>query len=172
MDASKEKFESLWNNFVSLVKSKLMQASRGRSLTQPLANLILSEAAHTWVSEYDLNGKWLYKYAEENEKKAALIKEILLTDMQFSEIKQKGTLPDYCNYIIPAIGAAAGYAIGEYFKFNNIWHIVSTVAPAVLLVPAVKTYRNNQQSANKANSINLYIEQLTKYRDSIISILS
>lgn len=172
MDTNKEKFVSLWNNFVSHVKGRLMQAAEGQDLTQPLANLILSEISHTWMSEHELNGKWLYKYTEENEKKAALIKEILLNDMRFDEIKQKSIMPGYYTYLIPAIGAVTGYAIGDYFKFNDVWHIISTAAPAALLVPTIKAYRNEQQTKNKGNIVNLYIEQLTKYKNSIITVLS
>lgn len=172
MDTNKEKFVSLWNNFVSLTKGKLIQAAKGQDLTQPLANLILSETSHTWMSEHELNGKWLCKYTEENEKKASLIKEILLSDMRFDEIKQKSIMPGYYTYLIPAIGAVAGYAIGDYFKFNDVWHIISTAVPAALLVPTVKAYRNEQLAKDKENIINLYIEQLTKYKNSIISILS
>ncbi len=169
---NKEKFESLWQDFISLVKGKLLLTGRNQTLTTPLANLILSEAASSWVSEYEINGKWLQQYKDENEAKAALVQDILYKDMKFSDINMKRDLPDYYDYIIPAAGAGVGYGTGMLLGLGKIAQLVSVLGPAILLFPAVKMFRKNQQESNIVVNVDLYIEQLNKFRDSVLSVLS
>lgn len=168
----KEKFESLWSDFIALVKGKLITTSSNQKLTTPLANLILADAAASWGSEYEINGKWLSKLKETEPEKAELVREILLNDIKFNEIDTKSELPEYYNYVIPAVGACAGLAISMYLGWSKIIQAVSTVLPAVLLYPAVNTYRSRIGAANAENYIENYIQQLDKYKNSVISILS
>lgn len=171
MYTNKEKFESLWNSFVTLVRGKLLMTARKQNLTLPLANLILSEASTSWMSEYDMNGKWLCNYFKENEEKASLIKEILLQEMKFTAISPKKDLPTSYNYIIPALGAGVGFAVSSLCGLGRIATVLSVLAPAVLLYPAVKTYRSGKALRNVDVNVDLYMEQLEKYKHSIVSIL-
>lgn len=168
----KEKFESLWPDFIALVKGKLITMSAQQKLTTPLANLILAEVSASWGSEYEINGKWLSKLKETEAEKAELVRDILLNDIKFNDIDAKYELPDYYNYIIPAVGAGAGLAISMYFGGSKIIQAISTVVPAVLLYPAVKTYRRRMETVNAEKNIESYIQQLDKYKNSVISILS
>ncbi|MBQ2885106.1 MAG: hypothetical protein IJE43_15330 [Alphaproteobacteria bacterium] len=172
MNQQQEKFESLWSDFIALVKGKLLTTANKQTLSISLANLILTDAASSWGSDYEINGRWIKEIRMLDPKKAELILEVLLNDLKFSDVRIKGVLPDYCNYLIPTIGAFVGYAAGNYWDVSKLWQVVSTIAPAVLLYPAVKSYRENQQLSNNENLINQYIEQLAKYKNSIISILS
>lgn len=168
----KEKFEFLWTDFIALVKGKLINAAAKQKLSTPLANLILSDAASSWNSEYEINGKWLSNLKGVDTKKAELVSEILLNDMCFTEIDTKGELPNYYNYVIPAVGACAGCAISMYLGYGKLVQAVSTVIPAVLLYPAVTTFRNRMTETNKNKCIESYIAQLEKYKNSVISVLS
>ncbi len=172
MNTEKEKFEPLWDDFITLVKGKLITSAKKQTLSTSLANLILTDAASSWGSDYEINGRWMKKFIDESPSKANLVKEILLQDMKFTNITMMRVLPDYCNYLIPTIGAFVGYATGSCFSVGKIIQVVSTVAPAILLFPVVKMYRENQYNANAENAVTQYISQLTKYKDSIISILS
>lgn len=172
MNKDLEKFESLWNDFITLVKGKLLTTANTLSLSTPVANLILTEAKSSWGSDCEIYGRWIMNIRRENPEKAELISEILLKDLKFSDICAKSVLPDYCNYLIPTIGAFIGYTVGGALDFSKLWQTVSTIVPAVLLYPAVKSYRNNQQLLNNEYTVNQYIEQLEKYKNSIISILS
>lgn len=172
MNKQQEKFEHLWSDFIALVKGKLLTTASKQTLSISLANLILTDAASSWGSDYEINGRWVKEIKMQNPQKAELILEILLNDLKFSDVRIKGTLPDYYNYLIPTIGAFVGYAAGSYWDFSKLWQTVSTIVPAVLLYPAVKSYRNNQQLSNNEYLVNQYIEQLIKYKNSIISILS
>lgn len=172
MNKQQEKFESLWSEFIALVKGKLLMTANKQTLSTSLANLILTDAASSWGSDYEINGRWVKELKMQDSQKAELILDVLLNDLKFSDVRIKDVLPDYCNYLIPTIGAFVGYAAGGYLDFSKLLQIVSTIAPAVLLYPAVKSYRNNQQLSNNESLVNQYIEQLTKYKNSIISILS
>ena len=171
-NTDKERFESLWGDFCSLVKGKLLTTAQKQTISAPLANLILSEAASSWLSEYEINGRWLMKYRLKDEAKANLVQEVLTLDMKFAEVCLKSELPDYYNYLIPVIGAGLGYVTGNLLALGKVAQVVSVVAPAVLLYPAVKMYRRNQAMANVEINVNLYMNQLNKFKDSVISILS
>lgn len=58
-NTNKDKFESLWIDFVTLVKGKLITTAKKQTLSTALANLILSEAAAAWSSDYEINGRWI-----------------------------------------------------------------------------------------------------------------
>ena len=96
----KDRFESLWGDFIALVKGKLISTAAKQKLSTPLANLILSDAASSWNSEYDINGKWLSDLKKTNPKEAEMVREILLDDIHFEEMDVKGELPLYYNYVI------------------------------------------------------------------------
>ena len=167
----KEKFESLWTDFMALVKGMLINTIAKQKLSTPLANLILSDAASSWNSEYEINGKWLSNLKNVDSKKAELVSEILLNDMRFTEIDIQAELPMYCNYVIPAAGACIGCAISMYLDYSKMVQAASTIIPAVLLYPAVTTFRKRMNETNKDKCIEEYIAQLEKYKNSVISVL-
>ena len=168
----KEKFESLWTDFIDLVKGKLISTAAKQKLSAPLANLILSDAASSWNSEYEINGKWLTNLKGVDSKKAEIVGEILLNDMCFTEVDTKEELPTYYNYVIPAVGACAGCAISMYLGYGKLVQAASTIIPAVLLYPAVTTFRNRMNETNIDKCIEDYIAQLEKYKNSVTSVLS
>lgn len=171
-NTEREKFESLWTDFIALVKGKLISTAAKQTLTTPLANLILSDAASSWSSEYEINGKWLCNLKEVDPYKAKLVEDILLNDIHFDETDTKGEVPSYYDYVIPAVGACAGCAISMYLDYGKLVQAASTVIPAVLLYPATKIFRNRMNETNKAKCIEGYIAQLEKYRNSVVSVLS
>ena len=160
----KDRFESLWSDFIALVKGKLISTAAKQKLSTPLANLILSDAASSWNSEYDMK--------KTNPKEAEMVREILLDDIHFEEMDVKGELPLYYNYVIPAVGACAGCAISMYLGYGKLIQAASTVIPAALLYPAVNTFRNRMKETNKDKCIEGYIAQLEKYKNSVMSVLS
>jgi len=171
-NTDKEKFESLWNDFIILVKGKLITTSNTQRLSTPLANLILSDAASAWGSEYELSGKWLSQFAEKDPQKAELIRDIVMNDMKFSDISEKKEISNQYNIIIPAIGAIAGLGISFFAGATKLVQAISTIAPAVLLYPAVKSFGKQQNEINKKNTIDELMVQLDKYNNSILSVLS
>jgi hypothetical protein len=168
----KEKFESLWTNFLVLVKGKLINAANKQTLSPSLASLILADAAGSWASEYELNGRWLKKLNETDPQKGTLVSEVLLNDMKFTAVETKGELPLYYNYAIPVAGGLAGWGVSMLCGAGKLVQAASAVLPALLLYPAVNTLRKNLNSANHEKAIADYVGQLEKYKNSVLSILS
>lgn len=168
----KEKFESLWADFIVLVKGKLITVAKQQKLTTPLANLMLSDAASSWGSGYEINGRWMMEYEKTAPDKAALLKDILLHDMRFTNVDVHNTLPSYCDILVPVVGAGAGLAISYALGAGKIVQAVSALAPAILLFPAVKSFRNSQAQSIKDRAIDEYIGQLDKFYNSAVAVLS
>lgn len=171
-NTNKEKFESLWKDFVALVKGKLITTANKQTLSTPLANLLLNDAKSSWGSEYEINGKWLSKFMETEPDKAALIRNVLLEDMTFSEVEATKPFPSFYNYIVPTAGAIAGLVVSACVGATKLIQGISTIAPAVLLYPAVKAYGKQRDDMNRDKDIEAYMHQLEKYKNSIVSILS
>lgn len=171
-NTEREKFESLWEDFLTLVKGKLISTAQKQKLSTPLANLILADTAGSWNDEYSLYGRWLHQLDIDAPEKSNLIREILVRDMKFCEIEKKSILPSYCDYLIPGAGAAAGYVVSHCLSFGKLAQAATILVPAILLYPAVKMFRNNQEEIYKDKDINSYISQLEKYKNSILSVLS
>lgn len=171
-NTDKERFESLWEDFLTLVKGKLISTSNNQSLSTPLANLILKEAVSSWNSDYEINGKWMSDFKSREPQKADLVCDILLNDMKFGEIEVTKELPHYYNYLVPTVGAIAGLGISYFSGASKIIQAVSTIVPAVLLYPAVKMYGKRKNETNKKTNIDAFMQQLEKYKNSILPILS
>jgi len=131
----------------------------------------LRDARLSWESDYDENGRWLKKYKEENTEKGKMIYDILLEDMIFTEINSAKGNNEVMNYIIPVVGAVAGFGISSLLHANAIVKAVSTIAPAVLLYATTKSVGMNRKDNSTKQMIDAYIAQLDKYKVSIISII-
>ena len=171
-NTEKEKFETLWSDFSTLVKGKLLTTAQKQTLSTPLAKLILSDATGSWDDEYTMYGRWLHQLSQTDAAKAELVKDVLLKDMNFSEVEQTSILPDYYNYLVPSISACAGYAVSRFLELGLIGDTALAILPAVMSYPAVKQYRKNQANVAVGKTIASYMEQLEKYKNSVLSILS
>ena len=168
----RDKYESLWEDFLTLVRGKLISTAQKQTLSTPLANLILTDAAGSWEDEYSLYGRWLHQLSIDAPEKSNLIKGILVSDMKFSEVEKKRILPSYCDYLIPGTGAVVGYLVSHCLSFGKLAQTATILVPAILLYPAVKMFRNNQKEIYKDKIINSYISQLEKFKNSVLSVLS
>jgi len=170
-ETHKDRFEKLWADFITLVKGKLMSTAGKQTLTTPLANLVLRDAASTWTTQYEVGGRWLMKLMEEDTAKSGLVNDVL-NDMKFTEVNAGRPLPSFCDFAIPMVGAGAGFGVAEMMNFGRVAQIASVAVPAILLVPAVNSFRKSQVDKLREKTISMYVEQLDKYKNSIISILS
>lgn len=171
-NTSKEKFETLWNDFSTLIKGKLIISAQKQTLSTPLAKLILSDGIGLWEDKYSMYGRWLQQFEESEPTKAQLVKDVLLKDMSFTEVKHPSILPDYYNYIVPSIGACTGYAISKYLELGVLAKSALVIFPALLSYPIVKQYRKHQTEITANKTIESYMKQLEKYKNSVLSILS
>ena len=76
-NTEKEKFETLWSDFCTLVKGKLLTTAQKQTLSTPLAKLILKDAAGSWNDEYSMYGRWLHQLSQSDAAKAELVQDVL-----------------------------------------------------------------------------------------------
>ena len=168
-----EKFETLWTNFETRVKGKLMTIQKNQTISTSLANLILTDLALSWASDIEINGRWLNSLTEENPTKAAMIKSILMKDMHFDPIEKPSSYEstNILQYIIPCAGAGVGYIASRFFEVNSLGQAAFILIPALASYPVAKNIVTNKKQLVAQQEIDLYIEQLAKYKSSVISIL-
>lgn len=171
-NTEKEKFETLWSDFSTLVKGKLLTTAQKQTLSTPLAKLILSDATGSWDDEYTMYGRWLHQLSQTDSAKAELVKDVLLKDMSFTEVGQASVLPGYYNYLIPSVSACAGYALSRFLGLGLLADAALTILPAAISYPAVKQFRKSQAEAAIDKTVTTYMKQLEKYKNSVLSILS
>ncbi len=168
----KDKFESLWKDFIALFKGKLIEVSKKQKLTTPLARLILTDAASTWFSDYEINGRWLKKLTQEDASRAKLVRDILEKDMTLQEVHKKGELPIICDLLLPLATAGVGFAVSYYLGADRLVQTLSALIPGALTYPGVRMLRKSQIENNKQVAIDQYVAQLEKYYNSILSVIS
>ena len=172
MSTDKELFEKYWADFQNKLKGKLLRQFEKQECNFKLAELILSESSLGLYSEYDACGRWLKKYSAESPDKGELIRQILLEDMHFTEITSHRGYNEALNYVIPVVGAAAGFGIASVAAADAVVKAVSTIAPAAVLYFSTKAVGDSMKDASKRNMIDEYISQLEKYKLSVLNILS
>lgn len=171
MDRDVELFEKYWEQFLIRVKGRMVSQAKKQELTYPLLKLLLKDISLSWDSDVEENGRWLRQYSEENPQKGEMIRQILLEDMEFSEVLSNDKSPAAVNYIVPAAGAAAGYCISSVLHAGAAAKAISTVAPALLLYPSAKAIGENAKNKNQRESMEAYLSQLEKYRKGALSVL-
>lgn len=171
MDTITSKFQELWRDFISSFKGNLITESRKQAIQFPMVKMALSEAVSTWTSEYTINGRWLYKLIQEYPEKGSLVKEIITKDIVLEEIKSKGTNSDSLKYIIPLGAGAVGYGIAHWAELATIGTASAILAPMAIAYPIAKKYISNQNVKAQDNLIDGYVNQLNKYKESILSTL-
>ena len=171
MDTLTTKFQELWQDFVSSFKGNLMAESRKQKISFAIAKMALSEAVSTWTSEYTINGRWLYKLMQDEPAKGELVKEIFIKDITLTEVKSTGTKSDSLKYLVPIGAGAVGYGIAHLAKLATVGTACSTFIPMAVAYPITTKYLSNQKEREEENIINTYVNQLNKYKESIISAL-
>lgn len=167
---NKEKFLSLWGEFLTRVKGKMMTQANKQTLSYPLARLLLTDELGAWFSDYEASGRWLSTFAKEHPEQAEQVKAVI-KGIHFDELKAVRNAPEYLQYAVPLAGALAGYGIARYFGAGIVTQIASTALPAVLLYPAVKTVMGNKDTNAVQTLINQYIAQLDTYKQQILGLL-
>lgn len=165
-------FEKSWQGFEKRLRMKLLKKAESSLLTRSVANLLLNDEASIWGTEYDEAGIWLRNIEGEDPDKGRLIRRILTEDMSLNDIEQKKEISQLLEYAVPLAGAAAGLALSSCFNAPLWAKCVSTAAPAVLMYPAVKAVRQADHEKAAEETVNAYMEQLEKYRASVISVIS
>ena len=165
------KFQELWDDFISSFKGNLIIESKKQDISFPLVKLTLTEAISTWLSEYTINGRWLYKLTQDDPEKGKLVKEIIIKDISLVEIKSNGPDSSSAKYLAPIGAGALGYGAAKLLGLATVGTACATVIPMIVAYPVAAQYISGKKDANQEQMINGYVNQLEKYKKSIISVL-
>lgn len=164
-------FEKKWNKFITKLKGSLIELSEQQQISYANTSIIFDEVASCWSLSYDECGRWLADLAKTDARKGELVKTILTKDLKLEEIPTSKPFPLAARIGVPVIGAAVGFGF-SHFLGAPIWgQIVSTAVPAVLLFPVMNVVAGTKERDDQNKQISSYIEQLDKYKKSIISVL-
>lgn len=177
MDSTdKSTFEILWNNFTSRLKVKLTDAAQKDNLDHSYANLLLNEAAATWFTANEPNGKWLLDFKGKDAGKAQEVYEVLgnmhFKELDASTMESASEISPAYDYVIPTIGALIGWVISFFCGGIPVIIIISTLAPAGVLYPIARKWRLKRSGINKDKAADAYVAQLDKYYQKVDAILS
>lgn len=167
----KEIFEKHWEKFITRLKGKMIKQSEKQKLTYPMVKLLLSDTVLDWGSEYDEIGRWLMDYSKRNPEQGGRIRNVLMDDMNFTEIAQQKDYSEVINYAVPLAGAIAGFGVSSLWHAGTVVKAVSTLAPAAILYPSTKALGTAFKDNSRNAMINGYMEQLGKYKMNVLSIL-
>lgn len=166
-----QRFEELWNNFVTSFKGSLLGESRKQTLTYPLAKLLLQDAILTWNEDYSINGAWLRQLTKDEPKKAAIVKEILNDDMHLTETDVKQSDDTLVRYGIPIGSGIAGLAISNALSASALVQAASTIGPMAIAIALCHSHIKSKKATTVSLMVDDYVEQLDKYKQAIIATL-
>ena len=135
---SREVFEAKWNKFVDTVKGQMIVQSKNKKLTFAIAKLILSDSISFWAAGYEEGGRWLKEFCDSDARRGAVLREILINDIKFSEVKSKGGISPLAAGASALAGGAVGFGISTLCNANVWVKVASTVLPPALVFPSVK----------------------------------
>lgn len=168
-----EKFLKYWNDFIQILRQKITK-DETHYFSYGYLKMVLAEEAISWSSESEVNGRWLAEYTKKHPDQGKRILNILTKDMRFSPVEKPNK--DYASMIrsaAPVIGAAAGLSIVHLLHIPNLWiQFFSIVAPAVAAYPAGMLISDEIAERTNLQWIKTYLDQLEKYKNSVLSILS
>ena len=166
------KFEKVWENFLNSFRGSLITQSRKQSLSYPLVKLLFQEASLTWTSGYGINCTWLDQLMNEYPEKGMIVKEILTKDMGIVELPVASYDNNNTIKLMASVGTGAiGYVISSFMGLGMVGVAASTILPAAIAIPIAQSQLSNAKSRNVNKTIDLYINQLEKYKNSIESVL-
>lgn len=167
----REVFEAKWNKFVDLVKGQMIIQSGNKKLNFAIAKLILSDAVSFWAAGYEEGGRWLKEFSDADPRRGALLRDILTSDLKFSEVKVSSGISPLAAGVSSLACGAVGFGISTLCN-ANIWvKIASTALPPALVFPSIKTASKAVAKQGQKKVINSYIEQLDKFKKAALTVL-
>ena len=167
---AKENFIRVWEEYLTKLKGQLLR-QKDDSLSFDSALSVLREVNASWRSEFDLLGRWLTDYSKFDEEKGKEVSSIIFDDMKFEEIKVTPDTKQKMLKYLPWAGAALGFGGSFLLKASQTIQAVSTILPLALLFPATKKIKSDFDMQQNRNLITEYLQQLDKYKNTIISII-
>lgn len=171
MQNNLEQFDDLWGSFITALKGALRNAAATDQLDYSHAQAILAEQSMCWQGDYEPEGRWINGLIKTDEAKGALVRKILIRDMQFSEMNPKAV-----SNVALGIGVVGGGAVGYCVSALSGLGMVGTIATTVATGAVGGIIGNNRKNVEKAKTvesvIDAYIGQLDSYYHSVVAALN
>lgn len=164
-------FEKNWDRFLTHLTAQIHKRSAKQLPGVNILNMILRDCALDWASPETPYGRWLMGYAAQEPEKAALIRQILMEDMQLKPVRVKNGAA-LCQTCIPTASAAAGFTASRLLDTSITVQAISTVSAAAVSVPFVLLAGKKLRKRSQEKALQMYLSQLELYHLSIQSILS
>lgn len=165
-------FEERWNRFELRIRMKLSPLFQKEVPTLAVANIALRQASENWLTQYDVDGKWLCDISADSPDKAAIIAEILKKDLRFSEQVENLAFSKIILFGVPILSGVVGLGISSWLQWAALAKAAATLLPAALVYPAVASLTKDSDEKNTADAITKYIRQLDCYKSAIMSALT
>lgn len=167
-----ERFNKLWNDdFITSFRGALIRESAKQSLSYSLVKLLLDEKKLQWTLDTEMCGRWLVNYEKEFPEKGGQIRNVLLNDMEVTEV-QVSSAGNVVKYALPLAGGAVGYATSRVLELETLGTAAATILPIAVLYPATATYLSAKRKNKVLEQINAYVSQLDKFKRAVDAILS
>ena len=169
---STDKFITLWSDFVTRFRWKLVEVSGKQTLSYPLVDLLLKDSVGMWFNPYEINGRWLSSYTNEHPDKGAAIKNVLEHELALEEVPAGRSVPFYSKYLFSLGGAFAGLTVSYYCGASRLIQAIYTLGSGAAAFFGTTVVVKAYEEKKRIEQIDAYISQLDTYYNRILSILS
>lgn len=169
MEKLKERFETVWEAFITAFGGALIVNNKNGDITFQDARLALNTCIEMWHEDASICGNWLNKLCKTDEAKGEKVKDTI-EDIELQPIDNK-KIPGSISGA-GALGAAViGYAASKAFNLGTIATVASTIGPAVVAYPVVSSMINKSNAKKSEAAINGYLAQVEQHKNVILAIL-
>jgi len=164
-------FNHHWEGFINVVKGNLITIPTSQDISVNMAKLVLNEAALSWLSEYDVKGQWLISIIQSEPAVGERIKDILVNEMEFADVKPSRDKSLLVKASIPAAGAVFGAAVPVALGASLLTGLACALGLSALSYPLASKMADGMEECKKNRIIDVYVGQLEKFRLGIEGII-
>lgn len=164
-------FEKNWVKFSNRLQGQMLIESRQQHITLAIAKMLLADQKEFWDSCKKEGGCWLDAYEAEQPQKAAMVRQILLQDMAFTQEYTPKNGGSLIKYLLPVVGAAVGFSVSQAMGATAVLKTISSIALGAVSYPVATGLSSSAEDQNEKKMVKFYMDQLEKYRISVSEIL-
>ncbi len=169
MQELKERFEKVWESFMTSYEGTLISESKKDGISFQEAKISLNNCLEMWYDSADICGHWLNKLTKTDNERGEKVKDVLV-DIELHPIDKKPISGAFSG--AGAAGAAAiGFATSKAFELGTIGTVASTVIPAAVAYPVVSSIIKKSNAKKTEEAITGYVDQLDQYKRMILAII-
>lgn len=166
-----DKFNGLWDSFLTALKGALLTASKENQLDYNNAQATLTRIGMCWQNDFASEGRWVNQLVQEDEAKGKLVRKILVKDLKFNQ--QPTPTGSHTPLAIGAIGGGAlGYGVAALANMETLGTVATTVATVAIGGIVGNNIASKKKDAAIKASVEGYLTQLDTYYHSVVAALN